>query len=53
LLQHLLERPLEEAPAAEPVVVVDEAVDAVGPGQIGLGLAHLGHAQVVEAELAR
>ncbi len=49
--QHLVERPLEDAPAVEPVVVVDEAADAVLARQRRLRFPHLGHAQVVEAEI--
>ena len=51
--QHFFERPLQQSAAVEPVVVVDEAVDAVLPGQVGLCGPHLGHPQVVVAELAR
>ena len=53
-LQHLFERALEQAPpVAEPVVVVAERVDAMGPGQLGLGGAGLWHAQVVETQVGR
>ncbi len=51
--EHLVEGPLEESLPVEPVVVVDEARDAVFGRQGGLGLANLGHPQVVVAEFAR
>ena len=51
--QHFFERPLQQSAAVEPVVVVDEAVHAVLAGQLGLRDPHLGHPQVVVAELAR
>ncbi len=51
--QHFFERPLEQPAAVEPVVVVDEAVHAVLLGQFGLCDPHLGHPQVVVAELSR
>ena len=52
-LQHLLERPLQQPTAVEPVVVVDEPMHAVLAGQLRLGDPHLGHPQVVVAELSR
>ena len=51
--QHLVEGALQQPLPLEPVVVVAEAVDAVLPGEVGLGLARLGQAQVVEAEVRR
>ncbi len=52
-LEDLLERALEHAPPAEPVVVVEEPGDAVFPRQARLTVAGLGHPQVVEPKLSR
>ena len=50
--EHLPERTIEDAVApAEPVVPVDERLDAVAPRELGLGVTGLGHPQVVEAEV--
>ena len=51
--QHLVEGPLEDAPAAEPVVVIAEPVNQVVGRERRLRGAHLREAQVVEAELPR
>src|SRR5581483_645977 len=51
--EHLVERPLEEAPAAEPIVVVAEPVNAVRAGELRLLVAHLRDPEVVEPELGR
>ena len=50
-VQGLVERPLEQSLSAEPVVPVAEAGDPVVAGQLGLGLTHLGHPEVVEAQI--
>ena len=39
------------SPPAEPVVPVHERLDTVAPGELGLCVAGLGNAQVVEAEI--
>ena len=50
-LQHLVERSLEQSPSGEPVVVVAERVEAVRGGELRLRRPHLGHAEVVVAEV--
>ena len=50
-LQHFVERPLEQPPAVEPVVVVAKAVDAVFAREIRLRDPRLRNAQVVEPEI--
>src|SRR5262249_22537129 len=51
--EHFVERPLQQAPAAERVVVVTKAVDAVLARERRLLLAPLGHAKIVVAEFRR
>src|SRR5262245_22964955 len=50
--EHLLEGTLQEARAPEPGGVPAEPMDAVGPGQLGLGRADVRIPEVVIAELA-
>ena len=45
--EDLVDRALEDAPSAEPVVVVAEAFDAVFAGKLGLRVAGLRQAQVM------
>jgi hypothetical protein len=51
--QDLGERTLDQPAAVEPVVVVTKPLDSSGTRQVGLGLACLGQAQVIEAQIGR
>src|SRR5713101_3202422 len=52
-LEDLVKGAIQEAPTIEPVVIVAEARDPMGPGQVRLGLPCLRDAQIVEAEIRR
>src|ERR1700733_4894164 len=49
-MEHLLERPLQQQSAAEPVVPIAEAGEPGLPGQFGLGGPDLGDPEIVEAQ---
>ncbi len=52
-IEHLLERPIQHASSAEPVVVVQESRDPVVPSQSRLEVPGLRDPQVIEPELSR
>ncbi len=52
-LHHLIQRPVQQSLAGEPIVVITKAVNAILSGQGRLLLAHFGHAQIVKPQIRR